>query len=48
MKLDLSLNEINVIMQALGNMPYAQVFELVEKIRTQAQAQVQTTEQANG
>jgi hypothetical protein len=24
------------------------VFELVEKIRTQAQAQVQTTEQANG
>jgi hypothetical protein len=48
MKLDLSLNEINVIMQALGNAPYAQVFELVEKIRTQAQAQVQTTEQENG
>jgi hypothetical protein len=48
MKLDLSLNEINVIMQALGQMPYASVFELVEKIRTQAQAQVQTTEQANG
>jgi hypothetical protein len=48
MKLDLSLNEINVIMQALGQMPYASVFELVEKIRTQAQAQVQTTEQQNG
>jgi hypothetical protein len=48
MKLDLSLNEINVIMQALGNAPYAQVFELVEKIRTQAQAQMQSTEQANG
>jgi hypothetical protein len=48
MKLELTINEINVILQALGNAPYAQVFELVEKIRTQAQAQVQTTEQQNG
>jgi hypothetical protein len=48
MKLELTINEINVILQALGNAPYAQVFELVEKIRTQAQAQVQTTEQENG
>ena len=48
MKLELTINDVNVIMQALGNAPYAQVFELVEKIRTQAQAQVQTTEQENG
>jgi hypothetical protein len=48
MKLDLTINDVNVILQALGNAPYAQVFELVEKIRTQAQAQVQTTEQQNG
>ena len=48
MKLDLTINEINIILQALGNAPYAQVFELVEKIRTQAQAQVQTTETENG
>ncbi len=48
MKLDLTINDVNVILQALGNAPYAQVFELVEKIRTQAQAQVQSTEQANG
>lgn len=40
MKLDLELNEVNIIMQALGNMPYAQVFELVQKIREQAQAQI--------
>ena len=40
MKLELSVNEINVIMQALGNMPYAQVFELVQKIRDQAQPQI--------
>jgi hypothetical protein len=48
MKLELTINDVNVILQALGNAPYAQVFELVEKIRTQAQAQVQTTEQQNG
>ena len=48
MKLELTINDVNVILQALGNAPYAQDFELVEKIRTQAQAQVQTTEQQNG
>jgi hypothetical protein len=48
MKLELTINDVNVILQALGNAPYAQVFELVEKIRTQAQAQVQSTEQQNG
>jgi len=41
MTLDLTINEINLILQALGNAPYAQVFELVQKIREQAQAQVQ-------
>jgi hypothetical protein len=40
MKLDLTLPEINTIMQALGQMPYASVFELVTKIREQAQAQI--------
>lgn len=40
MKLELSLPEINAVLQALGAMPYAQVFELVEKIRKQAQTQV--------
>jgi len=48
MKIELTINEINVILQALGNAPYAQVFELIEKIRTQAQAQVQSTETENG
>ena len=40
MKLELTINEVNAIMQALGNMPYAQVFELIQKIREQAQPQV--------
>jgi hypothetical protein len=39
-KIDLTLPEINVIMQALGQMPYASVFELVTKIRERAQAQI--------
>jgi hypothetical protein len=42
MNLNLTIQEINIILQALGNAPYAQVFELVEKIRAQAQAQVPT------
>jgi hypothetical protein len=46
MKLDLTLPEINAVLQALGAMPYAQVFELVQKIREQAQAQV-SAEQEN-
>ncbi len=46
MKIDLTLPEINVVLQALGAMPYAQVFELVQKIREQAQAQV-SAEQEN-
>ena len=41
MTLDLTINEINLILQSLGNAPYAQVFELVQKIREQAQSQVQ-------
>ena len=41
MTLDLNINEINLILQALGNAPYAQVFELVQKIREQTQVQVQ-------
>jgi hypothetical protein len=40
MKLDLTITEINVVLQALGNMPYVQVFELVLKIREQVQPQL--------
>lgn len=40
MKIELNINEINAIMQALGNLPYASVFELVLKIREQVQSQL--------
>ena len=47
MKLDITLPEINVIMQALGQMPYASVFELVAKIRAQAQTQIAQQQEAS-
>jgi len=40
-KLELTVEEVNGILQSLGNMPYAQVVALVEKIREQATPQVQ-------
>lgn len=36
----LTVAETNVIMQALGNMPYAQVRDLVDKLREQAAPQL--------
>lgn len=41
MKLDLTIQEINIILQALGNAPYVQVFEIVEKIKEQAKNQIE-------
>ena len=39
MKLDLSIQEINLILTSLGRMPYEAVFGLVEKIQAQAKEQ---------
>ncbi len=44
--LQLSIDEINVILGSLGNQPYVQVFGLVQKIQQQAAAQLPA--QANG
>ena len=35
--LKLSVDEINKVLSALGNMPYIQVFELINKISKQAE-----------
>jgi hypothetical protein len=43
--LTLSIQEANLVLQALGNAPYATVFELIEKIKAQAQGQVQPQEE---
>jgi len=39
LKLDLSIQEINLILASLGRMPYEAVFGLVEKIQAQAKEQ---------
>ncbi len=41
LSLNLTLEEINQILDSLGDQPYKQVFELVNKIQAQAQAQLQ-------
>ena len=39
--LNLSVNEINLILQALGQAPYVQVADIIDKVRTQAIPQVE-------
>ena len=39
-KLNLTIEETNLLLQALGNLPYVKVFELVKKIQVQAQQQL--------
>ena len=36
----LTVDEANVILNSLGNMPYSQVFQLINKIQMQAQQQM--------
>ena len=40
MRLELTIDQINVIMQALGNAPFVQVEPLVNEIRKQVQPQL--------
>ena len=44
--LPFEINDINGILSALGQMPYVQVRELVEKIQQQAIPQIQAAVQA--
>jgi hypothetical protein len=39
LKLDLSIQEINLILASLGKLPYEVVFGLIEKIQAQAKEQ---------
>lgn len=47
-KLTLSLAEVNQILEALGQMPYIRVYELVTNIQQQAQTQLSEQQQALG
>jgi hypothetical protein len=43
-ELKLELNEVNGILNALGQMPYVQVKDLIAKIQAQAQPQLEKKE----
>jgi hypothetical protein len=45
-KLDLSIEETNLILEALGDMPYRRVYGLVAKLQQQASAQLQPAPEA--
>lgn len=42
-----TLEEANIIMASLGKQPYDTVFDVVTKLRAQAQSQLQALEAAN-
>ncbi|MES2277761.1 MAG: hypothetical protein V4592_17175 [Bacteroidota bacterium] len=46
--LTFSLDEINIVLEALGAKSYVSVFALVEKIQAQAQAQLANNEAPDG
>jgi hypothetical protein len=47
LSLNLTIAKINAILDALGQRPYAEVFQLVEKIKAQSQAQLETRPDAS-
>ena len=42
--LNLNLEEANLILEALGNMPYGKVYAIVANIQQQAQKQLQSSD----
>ena len=42
--INLTLEEVNQILESLGRLPYAEVFQLISKVKAQAEAQVQANE----
>lgn len=46
MKLEMSLEEVNMILSALGKQPYEIVFRVVESIQRQAKAQLEEAKES--
>jgi hypothetical protein len=42
--INLTIEELNKILESLGGRPYVEVFQLISKMRAQAEAQVQAKE----
>lgn len=47
-QLRLTLDELNLILEGVGNLPFARVFALVGKIQAQAAEQIQAAQSAPG
>lgn len=47
-QLRLSIDELNLILEGIGNLPFARVFALVGKIQAQAAEQLQAAQGAQG
>lgn len=43
--LELTLAETNLVLEALGALPYARVYEVINKIHQQAESAIEETEQ---
>lgn len=41
LRLDLDVDDVNLVLEALGKLPFVQVYQLIGRIQGQAQAQVQ-------
>jgi hypothetical protein len=41
-KIELNIDETNLILEALGQLPFARVYTLIGRIQEQARAQLQT------
>lgn len=48
LKLTLTVAEVNKVIEALGHLPYLQVYELIAKLHQQAQEQLSSSPRANG
>ncbi len=47
-KLELELEEVNLILKSLGNLPFKEVFELIGKINQQANQQLKDDPHSKG
>ncbi|HEY8459191.1 MAG TPA: hypothetical protein VIM99_02365 [Blastocatellia bacterium] len=45
-KLNLTLEEVNLVLESLGHMPYVRVFQLISKLQQQAMPQLQENQAA--
>lgn len=45
LKLNLTIGEVNLLLESLGNMPYHKVFNIINKIHSTAEQQLLDTKQ---